>query len=100
MPELFLSWGFWYAVGGAIVVVAAALLITILLTARSIEKEATRALEACREIERNTTAIWGLSDARDTLEEIRGHADGVEEKTGLLAGILHGEAGETRRVEQ
>lgn len=93
MPELFLSWGFWYAVGGAVVVVAATLLIVILMTARGIEEEATRALEAARRVEENTAAIPTLSGARDTLERIRGHVDAVEEKTGALVGALGGDAG-------
>lgn len=90
MPDLFFEWGFWYLVGAAVVVVAAALLVTILLVARGIEREATRALEACREIEENTRAIWDLADARDTLEEIRGHVDAIEELTGHLSGVLQG----------
>lgn len=91
MPEIFLSWGFWFAVGGALVAVAATLLVTILLAARGIEREATRALEACREVEANTRDVWELDGARDTLEEIRGHVDSLEAVTGELAGVLHGE---------
>lgn len=96
MPELFLSWGFWFAVGAGLVAVAAALLITILLTARGIEKEAARALEACRQVEANTDAVWDLDGARDTLEDVRGHVDSLETVTGRLAGALHGEEGGAR----
>lgn len=92
MPELFLSWSFWYAVGGAVVVVAAALLVIILVTARGIEKEATRALEAARRVERNTEAIAALGGARDVLEGIRTHVDAIEAKTGALASALGGDA--------
>lgn len=93
MPELFMSWGFWYAVGGAIVVIAAVLLIVILLTARGIEEEASRALEAARRVEENTSAVPALSGARDTLERIRAHVDGIREKTGTLAGAVGGGQG-------
>lgn len=96
MPEIFLSWGFWFAVGGALVAVAAALLVTILLVARGIEEEASRALEACREVEAATRAIWELDGARDTLEDVRGHVDSLERVTGRLAGALHGEEGGAR----
>lgn len=90
IPELFTSWGFWYAVGAAVVVVAATLLIAILLVARSIAAHATRALEAARRIEENTKPIWALADALDTLVTIRRVAGSVAEKAGLLAGVLHG----------
>lgn len=91
MPEIFLSWGFWFAVGGALVAVAAALLVTILLAARGIEEEAARALEAARAVEASTRPIWELDGARNTLEDLRGHVDSLEQVTGRLAGALHGE---------
>lgn len=91
MPELFLSWTFWFAVGGGLVAVAAALLVTILLVARGIEEEASRALEACREVEASTASVWELDGARDTLEDVRGHVDSLERVTGRLAATLHGE---------
>ena len=94
MPDIFLEWGFWYLVGGGLVLVAAGLLIAILLVARGIEREATRALHACRDISEHTDAIWKLEDARERLEAILEGAAGIEEKTGLLARTLHGgEAG-------
>lgn len=92
MPSVFLEWSFWYIVGGALVLVAAALLVTILLVARGIEKEAARALRACRDINENTNAIWELEDARERLEQIRDGAMAIEEKAGLLARTLHGGA--------
>lgn len=93
IPEIFLSWGFWYAVGGAVVAVAAALLVTILLVARGIETEAQRALAAAREIEANTRAIWGLAGALDALESIHRRARGVAGATARLAALLAGAAG-------
>lgn len=96
MPDLFFEWTFWYLVGGAVVVVAAALLITVLIFARGIAAEATRALEACRIAEANTRAVRDLAAARETLESIRDHADGIEATAGTLAGALHGETGPLR----
>lgn len=93
MPELFFSWGFWYVVGAAVVVIAAALLITILFVARGIEKEAARALHAARRIEHNTRAIPALAGALTTLETIRSHAGNIAGQTEMLAGALHGEPG-------
>lgn len=91
MPELFASWAFWYAVGGAIVLVAAALLVTILIVARGIEKEAARALAAGVTIRENTDALSLLGGALEKLEALRARAETVEQKTALLAGAVHGE---------
>lgn len=98
MPELFASWGFWYAVGGAIVVVAAALLIAILLVARGIEKEAARALAAGARIRDHTDALFLLGGALEALETLRDRAAAVEEKTALLGRTVHGEAEGAGRV--
>lgn len=96
IPELFTSWTFWYIVGGAIVVVTAALLITILLVARSIASHAERVLEAAWRIERHTSPIPAVDGALETLIEIRRVAGGIAEKTEALAGLLHGEPGGAR----
>ena len=96
MPEIFGSWLFWYAVGGAIVLAAAILLIAILVVARGIEKEAGRALAAAREIEANTKVIWRLGEARDAVETIRDAAEAIAAKGEFLLSALHGEAGARR----
>lgn len=93
MPELFMNWGFWYAVGIAIVLVAATLLIAILLAARGIEREAVRALAALQAIEGNTRAIWNLAGALEGLEKVRDLGGAVEAKAAHLAAALHGETG-------
>lgn len=93
IPEIFLSWGFWYAVGGAVVALAAALLVTIVLVARGIEREARRALAAAREIEEHTRAIPGLAGALTAVESIHRRALGVVGSTARLAGLLAGAAG-------
>src|SRR5262249_2851786 len=56
--DLFRLWYLWLAIGGAIVVVAAALLVTIWLTARGIESQARRALVAVERIRTSTQPIW------------------------------------------
>lgn len=99
IPELFTSWTFWYMVGGALVVVAAALLITILLVARSIEKEAERALEAARRIQARTAAIRSLAGALESVQELHRRAEAIAAKTEMLAARLHGEPGAAPREE-
>ena len=96
MPELFTHWSFWYWVGGAIVAIAAILLIAILIVARSIAREAERALDAARRIQENTAPIPGLAGALEVLVDIHDVAGAVEAKTRLLAGVLHGEPGGAR----
>lgn len=100
MPDVVGTWGFWFTVGAVVVVVAAGLLITILLVARGIEKEARRALDAARRIEENTLPIWALGGARDTLKAIRSHVESVEGKAGILARTVHGTGGSTQEVER
>lgn len=94
VPSLFVSWGFWYAVGAALVVVAALLLIGILLVARGIESEAERALAAGARIQENTRALWALAGARDKVAAIQRAVRSVTLKT---AGLATAETEETRR---
>lgn len=100
MPEIVGTWGFWFAVGGAVVLIAATLLIAILLVARGIEKEADRALDAARRVQANTRAIWALGDARDSVRGIRDHVEAIEEKSELLARTVHGGGGGVRKGER
>lgn len=92
MPEIFLSWGFWYAAGGAIVAVAAILLVAILLVARGIEKQAARALAAARRVEEGTRPLWKLQGALETLEAILHRGAAIRAKTSALADSLDGPA--------
>lgn len=92
MPDLLISWTFWYWVGGAVVAIAAGLLIAILLVARGIEREAQRALEAVRAIDTGTRAIWTLADAVDELRRIRGDAESIEGRVRHLADAVQGAA--------
>lgn len=92
VPEIFSSWGFWFAIGAAVVVIAAAVVITILVVARGIEKEAARALAAGARVKENTDAIFALGGALDGLEAIRVAAGEVEKKAAHLARAVHGES--------
>lgn len=93
IPQVLTSWVLWYAVGGALVAVAAGLLIAIVVVARGIEKEAGRALAAARRIEANTQVIWALAGADEALQEIRGAAEAIAAKGGILLAALHGGSG-------
>lgn len=93
MPDYWFSWTFWYAVGGAIVLIAAVLLIAILVVARGIELEARRVLAAAARIEVQTRSIWQLADARELVERIRDAAERIADKVEGLAGAVHGETG-------
>lgn len=92
LPALFTSWTFWYVVAGTVTLIAATLLITILLVARGIEKEAERALAAGARIKENTDALFLLGGARDALRRLRRHAMAIEAKGAYLAEAVHDEA--------
>lgn len=91
IPDLFVSWGFWYAVGAALVVVAALLLIGILLVARGIESEAERALAAGARIQDHTKALFALAGARDQVAAIQRAVRSTTLKTAGLAAAVESE---------
>jgi hypothetical protein len=90
--ELWAAWRLWMLVGGAIVLVAAALLVTIWLTARSIADHATRALRAAEAIRDNTRAIWELPTTNETAEQIRDTVRDIETRTAALVEALESRA--------
>jgi hypothetical protein len=79
-------------VGGAVVLVAAALLVTIWLTARSIAAEATRALRAAAGIRDNTRAIWELQTTNEVAGELRDTVRDIEAKATKLVEALESHA--------
>lgn len=97
MPEIFLSWGFWFAVGAAIVVIAATVVIAILLVARGIEREAARALAAAREVETVTQPLWALAGALAKLETVLHRAVAIAGKTGMLADAVESAGSDAER---
>lgn len=94
MPDLFASWTLWYVAGAIVVAIAASVVVTILLVARGIEKEAARALAAGARVKANTDAIFALADALEGLEGVREVAGRVEAKAALLAAAVHQESAE------
>ncbi len=82
---------YWYAgaaIATAIVVGVAALLLTILVTARSIRANALRLLAIADDIVANTKPIWKLADTNTVsahlLEETRAVAQHASEAADLL----------------
>ena len=93
-------WTVGFLLGGVIVAVVAALLTTILLVARNIERLAGQALGVAGEIKAATKSIWALADANDILEDIAGTARSVDAQVALIADQLAPEsaAGSERGV--
>ncbi len=94
--DLYRLWYLWLAVGGAIVVVAAALLVTIWVTARGIEREALRALAAVEKIGTATRPIWQLDDTNRLAEDLLTAARDLESHGRQIAATLGG-TGPTQR---
>ena len=91
-PELWAAWRLWMLVGGAVVLVAAALLVTIWLTARSIAAHATRALRAVEAIRDSTRAIWALEATNEVAERLRDTVRDIETKAAKLVDALESHA--------
>jgi Tfp pilus assembly protein PilN len=90
--ELWAAWRLWMLVGGAVVLVAAALLVTIWLTARSIADQAGRALRAAEGIRDNTRAIWELQTTNEVAEQLRDTVRDIETKATKLVEALESHA--------
>jgi hypothetical protein len=88
--DLFRLWYLWLAIGGAIVIVAAALLVTIWLTARGIEGQARRALVAVERIGTATRPIWKLDDTNHVADELLAAARDLETHGAMIASALGG----------
>lgn len=89
--QLYAIWGWSLAATAVVVLLSAALLIAILLVARSILAHARQALEAVQEIEQNTKVIWKLEEINRVAGESLVAAEDIEECGGRIAGTLHGE---------
>jgi len=88
--DLFRLWYLWLAIGGAIVVIAAALLVTIWLTARGIEGEARRALAAVERIRTSTQPIWALDSTNQVADELLAAARDLEAHGAMIVSALGG----------
>jgi hypothetical protein len=93
-------WTVGFVLGGVIVLVVAALLITILLVARNIEQLAKQALGVAGEIKTATRPIWALADVNDIVEDIAGIVRSIESQVTTIADDLAPEtaAGSERSV--
>ena len=81
-------WTLGFALGTAVVLVVAALLIAILLVARSIERLAGQALGVAGDIEKATRPIWVLGDANDIVEDIATAVRSIDAQVTTLANQL------------
>jgi hypothetical protein len=88
--DLYRLWYLWLAVGGAIVIVAAALLVTIWLTARGIRREALRALRAVERIREATQPIWLLDETNRVADDLLAAAHDLETHGAEIAAALCG----------
>jgi len=90
--DLWSSWLFWMGVASVVVLIAAGLLITILVSARRILREALRALQAAEEIRKNTAVIWQLQTTNEVASQIRDTVVQIEAKGRLLVDALQSHA--------
>jgi hypothetical protein len=86
-----MEWTIGFILGGVIVLVVAALLVTILVVARNIERLAGQALGVAGEIKAATRPIWLLADANDLVEDIAVTVRSIEAQVVTLADALEGE---------
>ena len=91
--ELWSSWRLWMSVATVIILVAAVLLIAIWQTARSIYREALRALKAAESIRENTNPIWALATTNEVAAEMLETVQHIEANGGALAAALKSHAG-------
>ncbi len=91
--DLWAAWRLWLMVAVAIILVAATLLITILLTARSITAHARRGLAAAERIRVSTLPIWELQTSNEVAESLLETVQSIEAKGGLLVEALESHVG-------
>jgi urease gamma subunit len=77
------------AIAGVVVLIAAALLIAILLVARSILSHAREALEVAEQIAEDTAVIWKLDDTNHVAEEILATVESIESHGARIVDALH-----------
>lgn len=88
--QLYHAWTLWLIVAVVIVAAAAGLLIWILMLARAIAANATRALRAAEKIRANTQPIWALAAANATAAQALEATWSIEEHAGQVADLLEG----------
>lgn len=87
--ELYTIWYWSLVVAGIVVLLAAALLIAIILAARSILGHARQALEAAEHIAEDTKVIWALAESNRVAGEILSTAESIEANGARIVQALH-----------
>ena len=87
--ELYTTFYWSLALGFVVVLLAAALLIAILLVAKSILTHAGQALEAAESIAADTQIIWALDDTNRIAGEILATTASIESHGGAIVEALH-----------
>ncbi len=88
---------YWYiglSIAAVIVLAVAVLVWAIIATARSILRNAQRALEIANEIVVNTKPIWELQKTNQVAEQLLAGAHAIELHGGLIADALEQPAGQ------
>ncbi len=86
---LFNYWTIGLVVAAVIVLIAAALLLAILATARSIERNAGAALGLVKQIRENTQVIWALQDTNEVARQLSDGASSILANAYSIAQALH-----------
>jgi hypothetical protein len=83
-----MAWTIGYVIGGLIVVVVAALLLTIIALCLRIRRLARTALAVVGEIEGNTRPIWGLNTTNRVAQNLLDGAKAIEANGAALVEAL------------
>ena len=86
--EIYYWWYVWLGIGAVIVIAAAALLIAIIVLARSIAALAVSALAVVAEIEQNTKPIWQLNATNRVARDLLVGAKAIESNASAIVGAL------------
>jgi flagellar biosynthesis/type III secretory pathway M-ring protein FliF/YscJ len=95
--ELYTIWGWSLGLAGLVVIIAAALLIAILIAARSILRHAREAEEAVKRIAERTHPILTLDETSKLTEDTLDVTEQLEAQTERIADALQRESQEVRR---
>lgn len=87
--QLLNAWYIGLAIAALVVVIAAALLLAVLVTARSIEHGAVVALGTVKQIQKNTQVIWALQDTNQVALQLSGGAEAILANAAKVAQALH-----------
>jgi hypothetical protein len=92
--ELYTTWGIALGIAAVVVLIAAALLIAIILTARSILTHAREAEATVARIADHTGVVWALDQTNDVVASIESEASRIDDQTERIANALeHRRAG-------